>query len=120
MEWNEINLEMLYYAFDAHNMLALEVYNANEEGEADDEMWSDLEQSFENTLKEYVQDVLGENSKHFYKAFHSKAEALDWIAESADCYLNCIDEDRMIDFIPEIRLVTYLSFAKGMTVHKAA
>jgi hypothetical protein len=120
MEWNEINLELLYYTFDVHNLLALDVDNANEEGEANNEMWSDLEESFENTLKEYVQNVLGEHARYFYKAFRSKAEALDWIAESTNCYLNSIDEDRMIDFISEIRLVTFLSYSKGMTVHRAA
>jgi len=120
MEWNEINLELLYYTIASHNMLALEVDNAKEEGEADDEMWSDLDESFANTLKEYVQYVLGKNAKYFYKAFPSKAEALEWIEVSTDCDVSFIDEDKMIDFISEIRLVTYLSRTKGMTVHRAA
>lgn len=120
MEWNEINFDLLYDTLALHNMLGLETANAMEEGDFDDEMWSDLEESLHNTLQEYVNDVLGDNSMHFYKAFRSRAEALEWISDLTDCCLNSIDEDRLIDFIPKIRHVTFLSHSKGIKVRVAA
>jgi hypothetical protein len=120
MEWNEIDNDVLSEVLWEHNMLALDIDNAREEGESTDDMWDDLEKSFDEAIEFYVEYVLGKNAKYFYKAFPSKEEAFSWVAELTDCCLNSIDEDRMIDFISEIRLVTYLSRKKGMTVRRAA
>jgi hypothetical protein len=121
MEWNNVEFEEVFEALHPHNMLALDVDNAREKGGSTKKMWKELEESFEETIEEYVVKVLGEqNSKYFFKAFLSKDEALSWIAEETDCTICYLDEDAFFDFVSEIRLVTFLSYSKGMTVRTAA
>ena len=117
MKWNEIDLNVFSDIIESHNMYALELDNANKENEDSEINWGDLERSLDETIKAYVDYVLGEkNAKYFYKAFCSKAAAIEFVQDKAECFLNGINEDNLLDLIPELQLITYLSKKKGLKV----